>query len=264
MSARYPGYVTLSYCWGTKNDHGHLLREETEAQFLQALPPLPRTIQDAVDVCRRIGIRYLWVDAICIIQGRGGSSSDWEKESARVGSYYANSMFTIAVTWAEASDEGCLPRKAYYYYMKWIASLPHTMRHGHVRRLASEQWSDVAGDFNSKSILKTRGWTTQELSLSTRTLWLSPLGAVFSCRKENRGYWGKTANYNGDIAQFQESMRSLSSWNKLLWRYTTTELSYADDKLPALSGICKYIDPDTTDQYLAGIWLSSLSRSLFW
>jgi hypothetical protein len=113
MSARYPGYVTLSYCWGTKNDHGHLLREETEAQFLQALPPLPRTIQDAVDVCRRIGMRYLWVDAICIIQGRGGSSSDWEKESARVGSYYANSMFTIAVTWAKASDEGCLPRKAY-------------------------------------------------------------------------------------------------------------------------------------------------------
>jgi hypothetical protein len=74
--ARYPGYATLSYCWGSESNPGHLLRAENELQFLQALPPSPRTIREAVHICRRIGVRYLWIGAICIIQGQDESSSD--------------------------------------------------------------------------------------------------------------------------------------------------------------------------------------------
>jgi len=31
---------------------------------------MPRTLQDAVIVTRRLGVRFLWVDALCIVQGR--------------------------------------------------------------------------------------------------------------------------------------------------------------------------------------------------
>ncbi|RDW63571.1 hypothetical protein BP6252_11116 [Coleophoma cylindrospora] len=263
--ARYAGYVTLSYCWGPKSDYGHLLRQENEAQFHRALPPLPKTIQDVVEVCRRIGVRFLWVDAICIIQGGpGGASTDWELESARVGSYYANALFTIAAASAGGSDEGCLPDRAYSYHGQLIShiSLRHISYLGNEspsRNAAFYQWSTVTSE--KGNVLRRRGWTTQELSLAPRILWLGPSGAVWSCRTEDRGYWGATP-YRSDVGKFHARMKN--NWNQLLVSYSTTALSFPEDRLPALSGICKFLDPDASDQYLAGIWLSSLSDGLFW
>jgi hypothetical protein len=47
---------------------------------------------DAVELCRRLSIRYLWVDAVCIIQG---SKEDWQREAALMGQVYANAFVTI-------------------------------------------------------------------------------------------------------------------------------------------------------------------------
>jgi hypothetical protein len=113
----------------------------------------------------------------------------------------------------------------------------------------------------SNNTLRKRGWTTQELNLAPRILWLSSVGAVWTCPKENRAYTGAT-NRAGTRPRFLGDMKA--RWIDLLESYSATTLSFSEDRLPALSGICKYVDPNASDQYLAGFWLSSMPRALFW
>jgi len=66
---------------------------------------LPQTIRDAFLVARKLDIRYIWIDVLCIIQD---SKEDWHSEARRMGAIYANSYFTIAATAAKHSREGFL------------------------------------------------------------------------------------------------------------------------------------------------------------
>jgi hypothetical protein len=69
-------YIALSYCWGT------LPTVTTTSSTIQeringmALESLPQTYIDAVKICRKLGIRYLWIDALCIVQD---SIEDWKE-----------------------------------------------------------------------------------------------------------------------------------------------------------------------------------------
>jgi Heterokaryon incompatibility protein (HET) len=54
---------------------------------------LPKNVQDAILMVRFLWIRYLWVDALCILQD---STTDWQLESAKMGQYYRDSWLTIA------------------------------------------------------------------------------------------------------------------------------------------------------------------------
>ncbi|KAH8589343.1 heterokaryon incompatibility protein-domain-containing protein, partial [Bisporella sp. PMI_857] len=88
-----PLFATLSYCWGVGK------KLETTAETIEAhkrgipITLLPRTIGDAVKVATWLGIQYIWVDALCIVQD---SKDDWETECAKMGSYYNNSVLTIS------------------------------------------------------------------------------------------------------------------------------------------------------------------------
>ena len=56
---------------------------------------------------QRLGIRYLWVDCYCIIQSGEGSKEDWETESARTKTIYAEGLLNIGATRATNPQEGC-------------------------------------------------------------------------------------------------------------------------------------------------------------
>ena len=88
-------YVTLSHCWG-----GNLstkLLSSNEASFRSHVPyhDLPRTFRDAIDLTRRLEARYIWIDALCIIQD---SEEDWAREAARMGDIYSDSYLNICAT----------------------------------------------------------------------------------------------------------------------------------------------------------------------
>jgi Heterokaryon incompatibility protein (HET) len=67
------------------------------------LPALPKTIRDAVEVTRELGVPYLWVDSLCILQD---DESDWIHESNHMGLIFENAVCTIAATWAGHAGEG--------------------------------------------------------------------------------------------------------------------------------------------------------------
>jgi Heterokaryon incompatibility protein (HET) len=59
---------------------------------------LPKTIYDAAKITRKLGLQYLWVDALCIIQDL---VEDWQRESANMGNIYSNAFITIQASGAK-------------------------------------------------------------------------------------------------------------------------------------------------------------------
>lgn len=98
-------YVALSHCWGQSR---HLLLKRDNVESLKADIPwkdLPRTFQDAINVTRALGIRYIWIDSLCIIQD---DKMDWEVEAEKMGALYSNASFVIAATASADGDGGLL------------------------------------------------------------------------------------------------------------------------------------------------------------
>jgi hypothetical protein len=106
-------YACLSYCWGTDLDNNVKtlkanLKQHQEDGILISV--CLKTIQDAALVCRRLGIRYLWADALCIIQD---DEQDWKNESIRMCEIYFGSHITIAAHRAESCKQGFLGKQEF-------------------------------------------------------------------------------------------------------------------------------------------------------
>ncbi|KAF5005499.1 hypothetical protein FDECE_8077 [Fusarium decemcellulare] len=101
-------YVALSYCWGKAKVATTVTGNYQSMKRGITVSILPRTIQDAIKVTRKLKYRYLWLDAICIIQD---SVSDWEAESAKMASVYRDAILTISAAVSNTATEGFLDRK---------------------------------------------------------------------------------------------------------------------------------------------------------
>lgn len=98
-------YATLSHCWGKARPL--MTTSSNLSQHMRSVPllSLPKTFQDAVAVTRELGIRYLWIDSLCIIQD---SVEDWELECSRMAQIYQGSIVSICGPTALDSSTGFL------------------------------------------------------------------------------------------------------------------------------------------------------------
>lgn len=64
---------------------------------------LPRTFRHAVEATRRLDVRYLWIDSLCIVQN---SQRDWGHQSRDMGPIYALAFCTIAADGSPDSHGG--------------------------------------------------------------------------------------------------------------------------------------------------------------
>ncbi|KAK4447255.1 heterokaryon incompatibility protein-domain-containing protein [Podospora aff. communis PSN243] len=87
-------YVALSHRWGA--DQTRVLRTCNVMAYHHAIPleETTPTVRDAARVTRALGMRYLWIDCMCIIQDDGGA--DWLRESNTMFRVYGRSACTIA------------------------------------------------------------------------------------------------------------------------------------------------------------------------
>lgn len=111
VDARNIKYAALSYCWGSSSDAHSMLKTETsslESRLARiAIGEMPQVFQDATSVCEKSSIRYLWIDALCIIQD---DKVDWEEQSSRMGKVYKNAYITIVPLALHSCHEGFLQR----------------------------------------------------------------------------------------------------------------------------------------------------------
>jgi len=69
-------YLTLSHCWGDPKVFTMFCTYPSNVkEFLQVgieLPELPKTFKNVMNLARKLGINYVWIDSICVIQGKFG------------------------------------------------------------------------------------------------------------------------------------------------------------------------------------------------
>jgi hypothetical protein len=59
---------------------------------------LPISFRDAITVAQRLGIRYIWIDSLCIVQD-GDNGQDWKREAPLMEKVYANALCNLAANW---------------------------------------------------------------------------------------------------------------------------------------------------------------------
>jgi hypothetical protein len=95
-------YITLSHAWGT----GNIFRlTSTNLEALKIRIPvfeLSKTFRDAIDITRRLGHRYLWIDSLCIIQE---PKDDWQREAPCMATVYGNALLNLVAL--GPSGQGC-------------------------------------------------------------------------------------------------------------------------------------------------------------
>ncbi|KAI3318880.1 HET-domain-containing protein [Xylariaceae sp. AK1471] len=97
-------YCALSYCWGTSSN-AHRTTKEKLQRYSLAIPicELPLTLRDAIHVARNMGFKYIWIDALCIIQD---DDDDWAREATKMHQVYANATLTITTSIGSSSNDG--------------------------------------------------------------------------------------------------------------------------------------------------------------
>ena len=96
--------MTLSHRWGTAEFLKLTIENYENLKRGFSISDLPKTFRDTITMTWKFGIRYLWIDSLCIIQD---SNQDWRQESASMGDVYENSTCNIAVTGVSGTEEGC-------------------------------------------------------------------------------------------------------------------------------------------------------------
>ncbi len=121
---------------------------------------------------RALGIRYLWIDSICIIQR---DPKDWETEAGRMESVFSSAYCTLAATSSNSSEDGFLHRRKPRNY----AGLQTT---GGGRVYFAENIDNFHTDVE-QATLNTRGWVLQERALSRRTIHFASNQIYWECGK---------------------------------------------------------------------------------
>lgn len=269
-------YITLSYCWGTKPSRA-TLTNETLRQYRQEIPweHLPATIKQAIMLTRLFRVRYLWVDALCIVQPSGDDDSDWVVESARMGDIYKSSILTIAATRAcEAEDGFISAHHSAQYPVRDCRLSSQNMVCPRVLNSMAPTYDSV-----SRSPLTSRGWTFQEQLFSPRTLHWTKDGMFWECRCARWSEWhfsdtkpmpsSTLFNMTPSLmwAPFLDDLDSAVvdyDWYFMIEEFTSRMLSRKADKLVAFSSIASRFQKRYRDQYFAGLWRTNILEGLCW
>jgi hypothetical protein len=156
-----------------------------------AINTLPMSIQDAITLTRLMGVRYLWVDAICIIQPEGlDDCGDWEAEAGKMGAYYSGALCCIAASCATSSEQGFLKARPLGRYTIRPVIDPSQSGRDYQWAIFRPELDCNTSDFDRalssmpliSSPLMTRGWCHQERVLSRRVLHWTWAGLFKECR----------------------------------------------------------------------------------
>lgn len=283
-------YIALSHCWGTGRMFKTTIASKKQRMRNIRLTELPRTFRHAITVTRKLDVRYLWIDSLCIIQD---DAEDWALQSAEMAAIYSNSYLTIAASFARDSSRGLFRKRRI---------LSHTVEVQHpsdgapvismmVRKPEDrilfeknhnqyEEWfhpnriihnSDLETHKMLQVPLLSRGWAFQERLLSTRILHFTPLELIFECKNDFHcecSSMRKESITAPIFSCFTSKYVDLpNTWQKLVATYKTQQLTKRSDTFPALSGLAKAISDRagaSLGPYCAGLWGNYLHDGLCW
>jgi hypothetical protein len=270
-------FVALSYRW-PKIPSIRLLKS-TEPNFRrgQQIFALPQLFQDAMKVAVFLGVRYIWIDALCIIQD---SPDDWSYESVRMTNVYANSYCTIAAAASADPNDSLFKERSPEDILPGIAECNTTQGSvpilGTFAILERDSWHR---EFEA-SVLQLRGWCLQERILAPRTIHFATRQLLWECGAllQNETFRDKFPyprpastiripsmwHLDQNDSDILASGVAFREWSNIIKSYSRCALTEANDKLVAISGLASFFHKRTNDTYLAGMWRYNLLDYLLW
>lgn len=281
-------YVALSHCWG--GVISPLLTIENLESLQKSVPfcDLPANFRDAISITRQLGIQYLWIDSLCIVQN---SRLDWEIESKNMGSIYRHALLTISASTSPGSTHGILKSNPSSNESGNKCTLK-IYNNGNLNDMVcisgrSKSQENLYNLF-TECALSGRGWTLQEGLLSPRILYYGERQIYWKCPHGFQSADGVPSVDGGAIMPSSEftfpritsilhqNLRAqsgislpttsmiLEDYYWLVETYSKCKLTFESDKLPAFSGIAEFLHQSIGGEYFAGLWSKDLAQGLSW
>lgn len=234
------------------------------------LERLPRTIRDAVHLTRALGLRYLWVDSLCIFQD---SIEDWKSEVSMLPSYLSNSAITLAASSSASLADGFLsPIKSSPCFVFPIKNADNDSHLEVLLRPAlASAWDSLQGD-----PLMKRLWCLPEIILSPRVIHFGSSRLVWSCGTvtsaddsdmDRLPIWSEHFKLDcpWNSSTTTQTAAVYEIWHGVVSYASRLKTTLARDRLPAISGLASMTALKLgADTYLAGLWRNNLARDLLW
>jgi len=278
-------YLTLSHRWGSPEPLQTTSGNLQERCRGIPLKSIPKTYRDAIMVTQQLGIRYLWIDSLCIIQD---DEQDWARESSKMADVYRGSYCNLAADGSPNRETGFLLERGRPQVT--TCQIPSSMGwHGswHISPLAHKDTYITENLFSGP--LSSRGWVLQERVLPRRTIHFLPNQIIWECREmyatERKYLKAKRAPHAPETSAAAASTATVSTetppattifmsafsgagallypaWYQMVELYMQRNLSFTTDRFPAIWSLAEVFRERTGDHYVAGLWEQDLLAGL--
>jgi hypothetical protein len=259
---------------------------------------LSANFRDAITITRALGIKYLWIDSLCILQD---SKEDWEKESRKMAAVYRDASLVLFAIAAASSTVGLLkpvPSSTAPLLPLRVFSADDGDKDDEVMLSVYDKPAETLSRLYNRGPLWDRAWTLQEGILSPRDLYFGNEGVYWKCHAANEATTGVAYGNNVPTSAFEEldimiqdsapnrrgavrdrekyrwtaptdangrpSARVMNEYYRLVRSYSWREITYGSDIFPAFSSLASTLHPSFGGEYVAGGWSGDLRRSLLW
>lgn len=274
-------YTTVSHRWGPTEQLR--LTKHTYPQLAEgvSLRSLPQLMQDVIFVSLELGIRYIWIDLLCIYQD-ADNIADWQRESALMNQVYSNTFCNISAGDANGCLESLFRPRDTDTFLPQVVELKvghHDDETQLFRVYDNSYWHRNV----SRALVNKRAWVLQERFLSPRVLQFDKLQVLWECIEKSatetcpsripgqlvgmghiifKNLVPVVQTTRAPDSRFLAEVRHL--WTCLVKEYTTCGLTIPSDKLIAISGVAKHVATLLQGDYVAGMWRSHLEGELLW
>ena len=295
-------YFALSYVWGrvelSKTLKSNYDQRQQPGGLVEAA--FPRTIQDAIRFVRSLGEKYLWIDAICLIQDNADQMSEDIPNMDLVYGHAFTTIIALHGNDANAGLPGVVPGTRACQYIETLTVSnqspdldydPESTNNKTISLVATPSPLYLALEISKWN---SRGWIVQERLLSRRCLYFSSNSVYFQCARNTLNEIGvnaefkarifdtvnlddehilKTANRDNPLFDLKpiyelESEERLKEafeiYKQLVGTYTKRDLSFKSDILDAFAGIFAVLDDHFRCATYHGLPAAIFSHALLW
>ncbi|KAL4938477.1 heterokaryon incompatibility protein-domain-containing protein [Aspergillus oleicola] len=261
-----PGrYAVLSYSWGGEQPYMTITKNREAHKRSIPFTRLSKTVRDAVITTRGLGLKYIWVDCLCMIQD---DKDDQMKQIQSLSDIFQGAFVTISAASASSSSQGFLHDRT-----PEIVRVPYMLPDGKLGAL--NLFQEIGAD---PEPIHTRAWTLQEHVHSCRILEYGSQRLRRICRGPSDSSNGDAVDAGAalrrfDPAKFDKGLWNidpnphvilLQYWRPLVKHYTQRKLTYPKDRPLAILGIAREYSKVIKSPYVEGLWKNYLFQDLLW
>ncbi|KAF2964618.1 hypothetical protein GQX73_g8957 [Xylaria multiplex] len=267
---QYLRYIALSHPWGNTDNLSHYCTTRENIAHHKAaidIDVLPRTFKDAIHTTRKLGVRYLWIDSLCIVQGEGG---DFEEEVKYMETVFSSAYCVIAATCASGMFSGFLNSRE----EREVVELE---RPGDSPLYVCEFIDDFQGDVIDGPLNK-RGWVLQERALARRTIYFAKKQTYWECgegvrcetlARMKKPFFSNQAAFLGDpefpkVAAGSPKGGQIRLYELLYTRYSTLQFTKSCDRPLAIAGLEQRLIRAFKTDGGYGVFARYFGRGLLW